>query len=111
MESEYKLSVASGLSAHFKQPDGSSLPGVDWFVNVSGPDVNTNVLVRTLFSSDPPDQSEQESMSKLALAEVRSRLAAGWKPEDGESIEVEREMTQQRNQPYSKMRAFWKRLF
>ncbi len=111
MESEHKLSVTSGLSAHFNQTDGPSLPGVDWIVNVSGPDVNTNVLVRTLFSSDPPDQSEQESMAELALSEVRSKLAGGWKPVDGESIEVERELTQPKNEPYSKMRAFWKRLF
>jgi hypothetical protein len=111
METEYKLSVTSGLSAHFKQPDGPSVPGVDWIVSVSGPDVNTNVLVRTLFSSGPPDQSEQESMAELALAQVRSKLAGGWKPADGESIEVEREMTQPKNEPYSKMRAFWKRLF
>jgi hypothetical protein len=84
---------------------------VHWVVNVSGTNLDTNVLVRTLFSSDPPDQSEQEAMAELALTEVRSKLATGWKPEDGESIEVERKLTQPKNEPYSKMRAFWKRLF
>lgn len=110
MESEYKLSVSSGLSAYFKQPDGPSLPGVDWIINVSGSDVDTTVLVRIMFSSDPPDQSEQESMAELAKAEVRSRLASGWRPGEGESIEVENKVTQPKNEPYSKMRAFWKRL-
>ena len=76
------ITVEQGLAAHFKQPSGESRPGVDWAVRISGARAGV-VLVRTYFSSSPPQQSEQQAMADRAVRFVQRKLEQGWIPEPG----------------------------
>ena len=76
------VTVEQGLSAYFKQPSGPSRPGVDWAVRISGEKAVT-VIVRTYFSSTPPQEAEKEDMAARAADFIRRKLAQGWIPAPG----------------------------
>ncbi len=77
-----------GLSAYFKQPNGTSCPGIDWCVRIR--ESGKTLLVRTYFSTDPPNESERQSLAERAVAVVMMKLRTGWSPEDGDFIEAEK---------------------
>jgi hypothetical protein len=81
------ITVEKGLAAHFKQPTGPSRPGLDWAVRISGERAGT-VIVRTYFSSDPPQEAENPALADRAASLVRRRLEQGWRPEPGSFLEV-----------------------
>jgi hypothetical protein len=85
------ITVEKGLAAHFKQSSGESRPGVDWAVRIAGERAGV-VLVRTYFSSDPPQQSERQAMAERAVHFVRRKLDQGWIPQPG-LLEVESDAT------------------
>lgn len=81
------ITVEQGLAAHFKQPTGESRPGVDWAVRITGERACV-VLVRTYFSSSPPQQSEKRAMADRAIHFIQEKLERGWIPEQGEMLEI-----------------------
>jgi hypothetical protein len=82
------ITVEKGLAAHFKQLAGPSRPGVDWMVRIAG-DQSGVVIVRTYFSSSPPQESEKPALANKAASLVRQKLEQGWTPQPGASLEVE----------------------
>ena len=76
------VTVEKGLAAHFKQPSGESRPGVDWAVRIAGERTDT-VIVRTYFSSSPPQQTEQKALADKAVLFIQRKLEQGWIPEPG----------------------------
>lgn len=46
------------------------------------------VIVRTYFSSDPPQETEKPSLAERAASLVRQKLEQGWTPEPGSFLEV-----------------------
>src|SRR5437660_9457800 len=74
--------VESGLAAHFKQPSGESRPGVDWAVRIAGKRAGT-VIVRTYFSSQPPQETEKKALAEQAMLFIQRKLDQGWIPEPG----------------------------
>jgi hypothetical protein len=47
------------------------------------------VIVRTYFSSSPPQESEKPALADKAASLVRQKLEQGWTPQAGSSLEVE----------------------
>ena len=76
---ENTITIEKGLAAHFNQSAGSSRPGVAWTIRISGARAGT-VIVRTYYSSDPPQQSEQQALANKAMHFVQEKLEQGWIP-------------------------------
>lgn len=81
------ITIENGLAAHFQQPSGSSRPGVDWAVRITGERTAT-VFVRTYFSSDPPQDAEKKTLADRAVLFVQKKLEQGWIPEPGGFLEA-----------------------
>jgi len=58
------VTVERGLTAYFKQPSGRSRPGVDWAIQIAG-ERSGMVVVRTYFSSNPPQDAERTEKAVL----------------------------------------------
>ena len=84
----YTIAVEEGLEAYFRQPSGPSRPGIDWKICVSG-DRAGSVIVRTLFSTDPPNDAEKAALADQAARFVRQKLEQGWTPETGSLLQVD----------------------
>ncbi len=76
------ITIENGLAAYFKQPSGPSRPGIDWTIRISGERAGT-AMVRTYFSSDPPQDSEQQALADKAIRLIQKKLAEGWIPQGG----------------------------
>jgi hypothetical protein len=76
----YTIKVERGLTAYFKQPSGQSRPGVDWAVRIEG-ERSCTVIVRTYFSSNPPQETEKIALADKATLYVRKKLEQGWIPQ------------------------------
>jgi hypothetical protein len=77
-----RVTVEKGLVAYFKQPSGCSRPGVDWAIQISG-GRSGMVVVRTYFSSNPPQDSEKKELAEKAVRFVQRKLEQGWIPWPG----------------------------
>jgi hypothetical protein len=82
------ITVEKGLAAYFKQPSGESRPGVDWLVRISGARAGT-ALVRTYFSTSPPQEAEKQLLAAKAVAFIRNKLEQSWIPKSGVFLEAE----------------------
>lgn len=80
------ITIENGLAAYFKQAAGPSRPGVDWAIRISGERAGM-AMVRTYFSSDPPQESERQMLADKAIRLIQQKLAEGWVPQ-GEVLEV-----------------------
>jgi hypothetical protein len=87
-EDGWTLGIEGALRAHFLQPDGTSVPGIDWAVSLQRQDRTERVLVRMYFSGDLDERARQdvEYQGQAVLAYVRGRLDEGWTPEDADDL-------------------------
>jgi hypothetical protein len=82
------VTVENGLAAYFKRPTGQSSPGIDWAVRIEGERAGM-VIVRTYFTSNPPQEIEKIILSEKAAAFVNQKLEAGWIPQPDTLLEIE----------------------
>src|SRR5438045_9445370 len=77
------LRIEGGLSAHFRQPDGTSRPGTDWVVGLKRGDAEYKVMVRTLLSADATraTQNDQAYQAQTVLGYISDLLDKGWTPD------------------------------
>ncbi|MCE9657560.1 MAG: hypothetical protein K8R60_03305 [Burkholderiales bacterium] len=83
------MTVESGLAAHFKQPEGPSVPGVEWLVRIEHEGRIHHARVRALLAADASaatrkDEAYQAQTTMQYLAES---IEQGWNPaEEGEHV-------------------------
>jgi hypothetical protein len=82
------VTVENGLAAYFKWPTGQSRPGIDWAIRIEGERAGM-VIVRTYFTSNPPQETEKKVLSEKAAAFVSQKLEQGWIPQPGTLLEIE----------------------
>ena len=82
IENPWLITIKSGLSAHFKEEDGSSRPGVDWIIELTRSDEKHGVLVKALLADDatPETRENQEYQAQVAMQYLNDRLNQGWHP-------------------------------
>lgn len=81
-DEQWLMRIERGLSAHFKEPDGSSRPGVDWAVGLKrGAELHT-VTVRALLADDATaaTRANQDYQARTALQYLNDQLRSGWQP-------------------------------
>ena len=81
------VTIERGFAGSFKQLSGRSRPGVDWAIQISGARSGV-VVVRTYFSSNPPQETERKALADKAVIFVQKKLEEGWVPWAG-VLEVE----------------------
>jgi hypothetical protein len=97
------VTIEKGLSAYFKQPTGPSRPGVDWVVQITGEQAGS-VVVRTYFSSNPPQETEKQALADKAVRFITRKLAKGWFPRAESFLEADEDVEAPRASP----KAWWK---
>jgi hypothetical protein len=100
------VKIEKGLTAYFKQPTGSSRPGVDWVVQITGDQAGT-VVVRTYFPTSPPRETEKPALADKAARFITKKLAAGWLPGKENFLEADEDAEAPRATP----RPWWKIFF
>ncbi len=76
------MRIERGLSAHFKQPDGPSRPGVLWTVGLKRGDEIYSVMVEALLTDDATQATrrDQEYQAQTAMQYLNDQLNNGWHP-------------------------------
>jgi hypothetical protein len=89
-EPQWLMRIESGLSAHFKQPDGTSRPGTDWLVGLKRGDEEYKVRVRALLSDDatPATRKDQTYQAQTVFGYLSDLLAQGWTPDKGGDLQI-----------------------
>jgi hypothetical protein len=82
-QSKWQVRVTGSLRAYFKQPDGTSRPGIDWAVSLTSNSKTKRILVRAYDEAVINGHSEQAA--QLVLRYVVSLLDSGWSPDDYKS--------------------------
>jgi len=84
MTAPFSMAVESGLSAHFKQPDGPSLPGVDWLVRIERDGRIHHARVRALLQpcASQATRKDQAYQAQTTMQYLADQLEAGWDPAD-----------------------------
>ena len=82
MSEEWLMRVERGLSAHFKQPDGSSRPGTDWSIGLKRGDETHSVIVRTYLADDlsAAFRKDTQFQARTAMQYLNDLLQKGWDP-------------------------------
>jgi len=82
-DSEWLMRVESGLSAHFKEPNGSSRPGVHWAIAVTRGAETHKVLVKVLLTDDATTatRGNKKYQAKTAMQYLGDQLKSGWTPD------------------------------
>jgi hypothetical protein len=83
-DSEWLMRVENGLSAHFKEPNGTSRPGVHWSIGIKRGEETYKVLVKALLSDDATRETRrnQEYQAQTAMQYLNDQLSSGWHPSD-----------------------------
>lgn len=80
MQNEWRITVTNGLKAHFRQPNGLSLPGTDWVVELQSGVKSVRVMVRAYTNDVAGLSPVQESQTVAEF--VGQLLQRGWTPEN-----------------------------
>ncbi len=81
-DGEWLMRVENGLSAHFKEPDGTSRPGVHWAIGIKRGEETFKVLVKALLTDDATNTTrrDQEYQAQTAMQYLNDQLKSGWHP-------------------------------
>ena len=99
------MSIESALAAHFKQPDGPSLPGVSWLVRIEHGGQHYHARVKALLASDATRATRRDDgyQAQTTMQYLADEIAKGWNPAH------EREHTIQIGNPHGQpARPWWK---
>ena len=84
MAAPFSMAVESGLSAHFKQADGPSLPGTDWLVRIERDGRTYYARVRALLQpgASKATRKDQAYQAQTTMQYLADQMESGWDPAD-----------------------------
>ena len=76
------MSVESGLAAHFKQPDGPSVPGVSWLVRIEHEGQVCHARVKALLAADASRATRRDDgyQARTTMQYLAELIESGWNP-------------------------------
>jgi len=82
-DGEWLMRIEGGLSAHFKEPNGASRPGVHWTVGLKHGEKTYKVLVKALLADDATADTHknQEYQMQTTMQYLNDQLQSGWHPD------------------------------
>ena len=90
MSEGWLMRVERGLSAHFKQPDGSSRPGTDWSIGMKRGYESHSVMVRTYLADDLSSKLRKDTkyQARTAMQYLNDLLQKGWDPNNHGALAI-----------------------
>jgi hypothetical protein len=78
----WQAKIDGTLAAHFKQPDGSSRPGIDYKLSLKQGDTIHQISVRAYLSDDltPAARGDAYYQGRTVIGYIFDRLKQGWVP-------------------------------
>ena len=76
------MSIESGLAAHFKQPDGPSLPGTSWLVRIEYGGSLYHARVKALLAPDATKATRKDDgyQAQTTMQYLAAEIENGWNP-------------------------------
>lgn len=76
------MSIESGLAAHFKQPEGPSLPGVSWLVRIEYGGGLYHARVKALLAPDATKATRKDDgyQAQTTMQYLADEIENGWHP-------------------------------
>jgi len=102
------MTIESALSAHFKQPNGPSVPGVSWLVRIEHGGRHYHARVKALLAPDATKATRKDDgyQARTTMQYLAAEIENGWNPAQ------EREHTIQignpQGQPLQPTRPWWR---
>jgi hypothetical protein len=84
------MSIESGLAAHFKQPEGPSVPGVSWLVRIERDGRLHFARVKALLAPDATraTRKDQAYQMQTTMQYLADQMESGWDPADEREHEI-----------------------
>ncbi len=86
------MKIESALAAHFKQPNGPSVPGVSWLVRVEQDGQTYHARVKALLSPNASraTRRNQDYQARTTMQYLAALIESGWNPaqERDHTIEI-----------------------
>jgi len=81
-DGEWLMRIENGLSAQFKEPNGTSRPGVHWAIGIKRGEETFKVLVKALLTDDATSATrrDQDYQARTAMQYLNDQLKSGWHP-------------------------------
>jgi hypothetical protein len=81
-EDQWLMRIEKSLSAHFKQANGTSCPGVMWSVGLKRGDQTYVAMVKGLLTEDatPATRKDQTYQAHTVMQYLNDQLKQGWNP-------------------------------
>jgi hypothetical protein len=82
-DDNWLMRIESGLSAHFKEEDGASRPGVQWTVGLKHGEQTYTVLVKALLADNATAETRknEEYQMQTTMQYLNDQLQSGWHPD------------------------------
>ena len=86
----WSIRIEKVQPAHYALPDGTTQPGLDWFVHMISGETSHRVVVHSTLSEDLTlhARSDREYHGEVVIQYLEDLLAEGWTPEQGGHLEV-----------------------
>jgi hypothetical protein len=77
-----QMSIESALAAHFKQPDGPSMPGVSWLIRIDHGGRSYSARVKALLAADATKATRRDDgyQARTAMQYLAAEIENGWNP-------------------------------
>ena len=85
------MSIESALAAHFKQPDGPSVPGVSWLVRIEHGGQACHARVKALLAADASRATRRDEayQARVTMQYLTELIESGWNPADEREHTIE----------------------
>jgi hypothetical protein len=102
-----QMSIESGLAAHFKQPEGPSVPGVSWLVRIEHGGRQHHARVKALLAPDatPATRKDQAYQAQTTMQYLAHEIEKGWDPAEPREHEIR--IANPHGQPAAPWWRFW----
>jgi len=76
------MHIESALAAHFKQPEGPSVPGTSWLVRIEHGGQLHHARVKALLASDATRATRKDDayQARTAMQYLAAEIENGWDP-------------------------------
>ncbi len=76
------MKIESALSAHFKQPDGPSVPGVSWLVRIEHGGRSHHARVKSLLAANASRATRRDDayQARTTMQYLAALIENGWDP-------------------------------
>jgi len=85
-QTQWLMRVENGLSAHFKQENGPSKPGVMWSIHMkeAASEIVYQAMVKALIADDLATdlKTNKEYQAQVAMQYLNEKISTGWHPKD-----------------------------